>query len=222
VGSTLWEKKEQGKPLSFYLSPEITLATPTTVTHRPSFFLSLLRYRDYIGTRKRFLFIGTHFQRQRFLTFFSIWKNIEGSCPLFYLWFFRIYLFLLYTFPFVFLGPFGFPIAWSTIHRHYRVRSNLISFFSPFSPLVVSWGTLCLRCCGMLSLFPLFLFMFFFGSFKKGCIFCSFYFFLPRPFYFLLFFFFFLTFLFLFSASSSTRRRSSVAMAPIESDLINL
>jgi hypothetical protein len=98
VGSTLWEKKEQGKPLSFYLSPEITLATPTTVTHRPSFFLSLLRYRDYIGTRKRFLFIGTHFQRQRFLTFFSLWKNIEGSCPLFYLRFFRIYLFFIYIY----------------------------------------------------------------------------------------------------------------------------
>ena len=140
VGSTLWEKKEQGKPLSFYLSPEITLAPPTTVTHRPSFFLSLLRYRDYIGTRKRFLFIGTHFQRQRFLTFFFIWKNIEGSCPLFYLWFFRIYLFLLYTFPFVFLGPFGFPIAWSTIHRHYRVRSNLISFFFPFLPFSCKLG----------------------------------------------------------------------------------
>jgi hypothetical protein len=35
------ERKEQGKPLSFYLSPEITLAAPTTVTHRPSFSLSL-------------------------------------------------------------------------------------------------------------------------------------------------------------------------------------
>ena len=212
------ERKEQGKPLSFYLSPEITLAAPTTVTHRPSFFFSLLDYRDYyIGTRKRFLFIGTHFQRQGFPTFFFVlfdeYRRIL-SAVLFAV-FSCLFIFILFVF-----GAFGFPIAWSTIHRHNRVRSNLIRFFFlSFLPFRCKLGTLCVLgavgCCLSSSYFlPCFS-----CFFKKGCLFDSFLLILP-PTLFLLFFFC-LPFVSLFSASS-TRRRSSVAMAPIESDLINL
>ena len=91
------------------------------------------------------------------------------------------------------------PIAWPTIRSRKRVRSNLISFFlcvCSIRPLYPppTLSDVSEKCCGM-SAFPFFLFLL--------CV------------------------LLLLLASfrrrrRRRRRRSSVAMAPIESDLINL
>ena len=140
VGSTLWEKKEQGKPLSFYLSPEITLATPTTVTHRPSFFLSFfLSYvivTIYIGTRKRFLFIGTHFQRQRFLTFFSLLEKHRRilSAVLFAVFSYLFYFFFMYI-SYCLFGAFWLPNRLVDHPSALPCTIEFNQFPPPYSPL---------------------------------------------------------------------------------------
>lgn len=180
------ERKEQGKPLSFYLSPEITLAAPTTVTHRPSFSLSLSptlswlhRDKANVSSSSAPIFNGKDSPHFFFLLSFGEEHRRILSAVLFAAF--------LYLFIFIYLafGAFGFPIAWSTIHRRNRVRSNLISFFSS---LLLSFrcklGVLC-AVGGCLS-FPCFLLFLkrdvdsILSTFYFLLIFCFFFRLLPR------------------------------------------
>lgn len=141
MGSTLWRERSK-ESLSAFICPRRSLLPPLLQLHIVllSLYLSLLRYRDYIGTRQTFPLHRHPFSTARIpLTFFPslFWRRTQEDLVRSSLCGFFVFIY------FYIFGLWGFWLP-NRLVDHPSTQPCAIEFnqffFSPsFSPLDVSW-----------------------------------------------------------------------------------